>query len=37
MKVLEKIDYGTKRSSKLGLDDFLKLLYEFNNDGIHFR
>ena len=32
-----KTEYGTKRSSKLGLDDFLVLLAEFNAKNIHFR
>ena len=37
VKVLIDSDYMTKRPSKLTLDDFLKLLYLFNSNGIHFR
>lgn len=37
MNILEKSGYAEKRSSKLGLDDYLKLLYAFNVEGIHFR
>jgi len=37
MSILEKIGYAEKRSSKLGLDDYLKMLYAFNQEGIHFR
>ncbi len=37
MKVLESSGYSEKRSSKLSLDDYLKILYAFNEAGIHFR
>ena len=30
MNIIESAGYGDKRSSKLGLDDYLKLLYAFN-------
>lgn len=34
--ILEDETFKDKRSSKLGLEDFLKLLYYFNKNGIHF-
>jgi 18S rRNA (adenine1779-N6/adenine1780-N6)-dimethyltransferase len=37
MAILEKTGYADKRSSKLGLDDYLKMLFAFNQAGIHFR
>ena len=37
MQILQKTEVEGKRSSKLSLDDFLKLLYIFNENGIHFR
>ncbi len=37
MGIIEGAGYGEKRSSKLGLDDYLKLLYAFNESGVHFR
>lgn len=39
-KILEEVtglpQYEGKRASKLGLDDFLDLLSQFNQRGIHF-
>ena len=37
MAILEKTGYAEKRSSKLGLDDYLKMLFAFNQAGVHFR
>ena len=37
IKVLEELEYAQKRPSKLALEDFLKLLYHFNKNDIHFR
>jgi len=37
MSILEREGYAEKRSSKLSLDDYLKLLYAFNREGVHFR
>lgn len=37
MKVLTDSDYLNKRSSKLSVDDFLRLLLVFNQNDIHFR
>ena len=37
MTILQKAGYHEKRSSKLSLDDYLKLLYAFNEAGVHFR
>jgi hypothetical protein len=37
VKILTDSDYLTKRPSKLTLDDYLKLLYIFNSNGVHFR
>jgi len=34
--ILEKMEWKDKRAAKLGLDDFLQLLSEFNEAGIHF-
>jgi hypothetical protein len=34
--ILEDETFKDKRSSKLTLEDFLKLLYLFNKNGIHF-
>jgi hypothetical protein len=36
MDILEAIDFRYKRSSKLSISDFLKLLLSFNEKGIHF-
>ena len=35
-KLLETCEYSSSRSSKLDMDDFLKLLSIFNENGIHF-
>lgn len=37
MKILTDSGYIQKRPSKLTLDDYLKLLYLFNSNGVHFR
>ena len=37
MEVLTGLEYGMKRTSKLGIEEFLILLAEFNKRGIHFR
>jgi hypothetical protein len=37
MKVLTDSDFINKRSSKLSVDDFLRLLLVFNQNDIHFR
>jgi 18S rRNA (adenine1779-N6/adenine1780-N6)-dimethyltransferase len=37
LQILEANDYHSKRSSKLDIDDFLKLLDIFNNNDIHFK
>lgn len=37
MQILTDNDYATKRTTKLGLEDFLILLAQFNAKGIHFR
>jgi len=34
--ILSRESWKDKRASKLGLDDFLQLLSEFNEAGIHF-
>ncbi len=34
--ILARESWKDKRASKLGLDDFLQLLSEFNEAGIHF-
>eukprot|EP00741_Cyanophora_paradoxa_P021343 tig00021348_g20602.t1 len=36
VRVLEQGEYDEKRSSKLDIDDFLRLLATFNENGIHF-
>eukprot|EP01101_Sappina_pedata_P011981 TRINITY_DN8140_c0_g1_i1.p1 TRINITY_DN8140_c0_g1~~TRINITY_DN8140_c0_g1_i1.p1 ORF type:complete len:322 (+),score=148.14 TRINITY_DN8140_c0_g1_i1:32-967(+) len=36
MKILETTDFAEKRSNKMDLDDFLKLLTAFNEEGLHF-
>ena len=36
MQVLDDETFKDKRSSKLTLEDFLKLLFCFNKAGIHF-
>jgi hypothetical protein len=35
-EILEKEQWKGQRASKLDLDDFLQLLSEFNEAGIHF-
>jgi len=35
-KVLTDTEYSSRRPNKLDLDDFLKLLSEFNKAGLHF-
>ena len=35
-RILAKPEYKDKRARNLGLDDFLQLLADFNNAGIHF-
>jgi len=37
VKILTDHEYGDKRASKLSIDDFLKLLFVFNQNGIHFK
>ena len=37
MEILTRTDYATKRTTKLGLNDFMILLSEFNEKGLHFR
>jgi hypothetical protein len=37
IRVLDELEYGQKRPSKLGLEDFLKMLYHFNKNDVHFR
>jgi len=34
--ILEVTSYGQKRARALDVDDFIKLLVEFNKEGIHF-
>jgi 18S rRNA (adenine1779-N6/adenine1780-N6)-dimethyltransferase len=36
IEILEKNEFLEKRSSKLDIDDFLRLLSLFNQEGIHF-
>jgi len=36
VEVLEQNDFADKRSAKLDIDDFLRLLDAFNKAGIHF-
>jgi 18S rRNA (adenine1779-N6/adenine1780-N6)-dimethyltransferase len=36
LEVLAQIDMSQKRSAKLAIDDFLKILAAFNEKGIHF-
>jgi len=36
MNLLEQHGFSDKRSRKLDLDDFLRLLSVFNEEGIHF-
>jgi 18S rRNA (adenine1779-N6/adenine1780-N6)-dimethyltransferase len=36
IEILEQNDFLEKRSSKLDIDDFLRLLSCFNQEGIHF-
>lgn len=36
MEVLEKIGAGTWRARTMDIDQFMKLLYGFNAEGIHF-
>lgn len=37
MNILKNNDFMDKRPSKLSVDDFLKLLYIFNEAEIHFK
>ena len=37
LKILTDSGFKEKRSSKLDIDDFLKLLHVFNESGIHFK
>lgn len=37
VQILESNDYNLKRAIKMDIDDFLKLLDIFNNNGIHFK
>lgn len=37
LEILEKNEYSLKRAIKMDIDDFLKLLDVFNNEGIHFK
>jgi 18S rRNA (adenine1779-N6/adenine1780-N6)-dimethyltransferase len=34
--IIEKSGYAEHRAAKMDLDDLLKLLYAFNQEGIHF-
>lgn len=36
MEILDKSDFSSKRASKMDINDFLKLLIMFNEEGIHF-
>ncbi|RGB28908.1 dimethyladenosine transferase [Rhizophagus diaphanus] len=36
INVLQSVDMAESRAAKLGIDDFLKLLYAFNQANIHF-
>jgi hypothetical protein len=36
MGILEKNDFAEKRASKMSQDDFMQLLADFNEQGIHF-
>lgn len=36
MDILTGIGFAEKRSNKLDIDDFLKLLSAFNEAGVHF-
>ena len=36
MHILEKNDFAEKRASKMSQDDFMQLLADFNEQGIHF-
>lgn len=36
MGILENNDFAEKRASKMSQDDFLQLLAQFNESGIHF-
>eukprot|EP01116_Phalansterium_solitarium_P021992 TRINITY_DN7089_c0_g1_i1.p1 TRINITY_DN7089_c0_g1~~TRINITY_DN7089_c0_g1_i1.p1 ORF type:complete len:303 (-),score=105.40 TRINITY_DN7089_c0_g1_i1:184-1092(-) len=36
ISILEKLDFDSKRSRMLDIDDFLKLLNAFNEDSLHF-
>ena len=35
-EILQRVNWKDKRASKLDLDEFLQLLSEFNEAGIHF-
>ncbi len=36
MRILEKNDFADKRASKMSQDDFMQLLADFNEQGVHF-
>ena len=36
MRILEKNDFAEKRASKMSQDDFMQLLADFNEQGVHF-
>lgn len=36
MQILDKNDFAEKRASKMSQDDFMQLLPDFNEHGIHF-
>ena len=36
MGILCALNFATQRSSKLSVDDFLKMLLRFNKMGVHF-
>ena len=37
MKILKDNEFIEKRPSKLDIDDYLKLLYIFNENEVHFK
>lgn len=34
--ILEELEMSDKRARTLDIDDFIKILYYFNKEGIHF-
>ena len=36
LRILEKNDFAEKRASKMSQDDFMQLLADFNEQGVHF-